>query len=195
MEYNGAELFEIPYGIQNTKINLLSNNEKLKSQDFSPNGKYGVEIANGGPMRLLPGNVKGGQLTRVGFEQAYHLGQGLFCWFLLSNWPKQTRKSGTFLREKYDIKDLNEVYCRSTAFQRTIETMQGIITGIKPNQSVDIDIADNDQEILIFQREVLDQNLEIKKIRQILHDAVAEDPVNLELVKSSNIEVKLKSRA
>ena len=79
MEYNGAELFEIPYGIQNTKINLLSNNEKLKSQDFSPNGKYGVEIANGGPMRLLPGNVKGGQLTRVGFEQAYDLGQGLFC--------------------------------------------------------------------------------------------------------------------
>ena len=73
--------------------------------------------------------------------------------------------------------------------------MQGIITGIKPNQSADIEIADNDQEILIFQREVLEQNPEIKKIRQILHDAVAEDPVNLELVKSSNIEVKLKSRA
>ena len=62
--------------------------------------------------------------------------------------------------------------------------MQGIITGIKPNQSVDIEIADNDQEILIFQREVLEQNPEIKKIRQILHDAVAEDPVNLELKSS-----------
>ena len=77
LDYNGAELFAIPNGIENTKINLLTNNEKLLSQDFSPNGKYGVEIAKGGPIRILPGNVKGGQLTKVGFEQAYELGQGL----------------------------------------------------------------------------------------------------------------------
>ena len=71
--------------------------------------------------------------------------------------------------------------------------MQGIVTGIQANQSVDIEVADNDQEILIFQREVLEQNPEIKKIRLLLHDAVSEDPINLELARSSNVEVKLKS--
>lgn len=167
VEYNGNELFKVPHGIGNTHINLITNNEQLKSQDFSPDAKHGAGLdKSGGPVRLLPGNVKGGQLTRVGFEQAFELGQ--------------------YLRNKYNIANLNEVNCRSTAFQRTIETMQGIVTGIQPNQAVDIAVPDNIDEIVIFQRELLEKYPQIGAVRKRLHDAVGTDPINLELARMAS---------
>jgi len=168
VEYNGEELFKVPHGIEKTRINLMTNNEQLKSQDFSSHAKYGAGLVSSGgaPVRLLPGNVKGGQLTRVGFEQAFELGQ--------------------YLRDKYNIHDMSQVNCRSTAFQRTIETMQGIVTGIQPNQTVDVAVPDNIDEIVIFQRELLEKYPQISKVRKRLHDAVGTDRVNLELAEMAS---------
>jgi len=42
VEYNGEELFKVPHGIEKTRINLMTNNEQLKSQDFSSHAKWGL---------------------------------------------------------------------------------------------------------------------------------------------------------
>ena len=185
VEWEGESLFKIPHGIENTKIHLITDNEKLKSQDFSPEAKYGEHLGGGGPIRVLCGNVKGGQLTSAGFSQSYELGK--------------------FLRQKYGIENLEDVYCRSTGkstvvvaqetgsfeisgFQRTIETMQGIVTGILPNQTVDVEVASNQNEILIFQSEILKTYPGIAAIRKVLHDAVGEDETNRHLASLANVD-------
>ena len=66
--------------------------------------------------------------------------------------------------------------------------MQGIITGIQPNQSVHVEVASNQDEILIFQSETLKTYPEINTIRKVLHDAVGEDKTNRHLADLANIE-------
>ena len=75
-----------------------------------------------------------------------------------------------------------------SGFQRTIETMQGIVTGIMPNQTVDVEVASNQNEILIFQSEILKAYPGIAAIRKVLHDAVGEDETNRHLASLANVD-------
>ena len=87
------------------------------------------------------GSIQNGQLTRVGFEQAVELGR--------------------YLAKTYQIENLADIYCRSTATARTVETTRGIATGICENQIVTIDVDDTLDEFLDIMRS--DRNIELKE--------------------------------
>ena len=87
------------------------------------------------------GSIQNGQLTRVGFEQAVELGR--------------------YLAKTYQIDNVDDIYCRSTATARTVETMRGIATGICENQTVTIDVDDKLDEFLDIMRS--DRNVELKE--------------------------------
>ena len=82
------------------------------------------------------GAVLNGQLTQVGFDQAIALGE--------------------YLKQKYEIK-VDDIYCRSTAVARTVETMQGIITGIDPTAVIDIDINNEHDGTMTMSGDVADK--------------------------------------
>lgn len=101
----------IPYGPQ-SKI-LLQDKTGQPSAPHPHNLKQ--------MQRRLEGNCFQGQLTNIGHQQAYDLGSELRRKYI----DKVKLLDPHFLKE--------EVEARTTNFQRTINTLQGVLSGIYPN--------------------------------------------------------------
>ena len=89
--------------------------------------------------QLLPGGAKTGELTFAGFRQGFALGK--------------------YLREKYELEDPSEIFTRSTAANRTVETARSILAGILEDRPTEmkIDIAAPEQEFMIVKSEKLEK--------------------------------------
>ena len=103
--------------------------------------------------QLLPGGAKTGELTSSGFRQGFALGK--------------------YLREKYELEDPSEIFTRSTAANRTVETARSILAGIleyRPTE-MKIEIAAPEEEFLIMNLEKLGKYPNIQAVDKYLKAA------------------------
>lgn len=78
----------------------------------------------------LPGGCRMGALTDTGFNMALNLGSQLRQRYLLNH----------KLLPAHEL-DLELLHAESTAFQRTVTTLRGVLTGLYPNSSAVVPVA------------------------------------------------------
>ena len=100
--------------------------------------EIGSQIKNTFPIKIIGGStassiehgklLPGGDLTIAGFRQGFALEK--------------------YVRENYEIKDLNEIFVRSTGTNRTVETARSILAGILEDlpAEITIEISSPEQE-------------------------------------------------
>ena len=126
------------------------SNFQLTSKTSSASSQHASSVEFG---QLLPGGAKTGELTFAGFRQGFSLGK--------------------YLREKYDIEDPNDIFTRSTAANRTVETARSILAGILEDRptEMEIEIAAPEQEFMIIKSEKLEKYPNIQAIDKYLKAA------------------------
>ena len=123
---------------------------QLTSKTSSASSQHASTVEFG---QLLPGGAKTGELTFGGFRQGFALGK--------------------YLREKYELEDPTEIFTRSTAANRTIETARSILAGILEDRPTEmkIEIAAPEQEFMIIKSEKLAKYPNIQAIDKFLKAA------------------------
>ena len=122
--------------------------------------EIGSQIKNTFPIKIIGGStassiehgklLPGGDLTIAGFRQGFAFGK--------------------YLRENYEIKDLNEIFVRSTGTNRTVETARSILAGIledRPDE-ITIEISSPEQEFMAMKIEKLLKYPKIHAVEQYL---------------------------
>ena len=122
--------------------------------------EIGSQIKNAFPIKIIGGGTAssiengkkhpGGDLTIAGFRQGFDLGE--------------------YLRENYEIKDLNEIFARSTGTNRTVETARSILAGILEDfpAEITIEISSPEQEFMAMKIEKLLKYPKIHAVEQYL---------------------------
>merc|ERR1712131_27728 len=111
-EWIMKNLISIPEEVKRTSIQVKSLDGSINDPPSSKEAEYRE--------KPLPGGGILGQLTTIGYKQAYAVGQ--------------------YLRQNYGEFDLDDYYIRSTNIYRTIETSRGVLAGWRNGSEAQIDI-------------------------------------------------------
>lgn len=162
-EWIMSSLINIPDRIEKTSIQVKNLDGTVDNPVSEKEAHYRETV--------LPGGGILGQLTTIGYEQAYNVGQ--------------------YLRKTYGEFDTEDFFIRSTNIYRTIETSRGVLAGWKNGtpSNVTIFVEDDDKKEFLYPNGKLPF---IGKGTQWIWEAPGLDPniqiLNKQILKTLNID-------